>query len=388
MEIPDRVRAHVAELPELPAYVFDLAGLRAHVAGIRRAMGGVELFYACKANPDAPVLRAIAAHTDGIEVSSAGELRHVRRTLPEARLVFGGPGKTDEELAAALELGVERIHLESPNELARLDRLAGEHRRAGRGGPVDVLVRANLPIRVHGAALRMSGPFGMDAKDLAACARMLRETPHLRLRGVHAHLASGLHADAMLEVAGQVIGWAAPWLREHAPELESPELNLGGGMGVDYEDPPRLFDWQLYGAGLAGSAGPAGSAGLRIEPGRSMAAYHGWYATEVLDVKTSWGDAYAILRGGTHHLRTPVAKGHDQPFAVLPRTASGPGLTSASATLVGQLCTPKDVFARNAAVRELRPGDRIAFGMAGAYAWNISHHDFLMHPEPAFRYLE
>ena len=57
------------------------------------------------------------------------------------------------------------------------------------------------------------------------------------------------------------------------------------------------------------------------------------------------------------------------------------------AACTGQLCTPKDVLARRVTVKRLRAGDVVAFGMAGAYAWNISHHDFLMHPPPAFHYL-
>lgn len=56
-------------------------------------------------------------------------------------------------------------------------------------------------------------------------------------------------------------------------------------------------------------------------------------------------------------------------------------------TIAGQLCTPKDVLARDLPVARIRAGDLIAFGLAGAYAWNISHHDFLMHPPPAFHHL-
>jgi diaminopimelate decarboxylase len=51
------------------------------------------------------------------------------------------------------------------------------------------------------------------------------------------------------------------------------------------------------------------------------------------------------------------------------------------------LCTPKDVFARQVDVEALDIGDRVAFAMAGAYGWNISHHDFLMHPRPTFHYI-
>jgi diaminopimelate decarboxylase len=53
-------------------------------------------------------------------------------------------------------------------------------------------------------------------------------------------------------------------------------------------------------------------------------------------------------------------------------------------------CTPEDVLARRVLVsgpRALRVGDLVAFGLAGAYAWNISHHGFLMHPPPSFHYL-
>ncbi|MFB4310465.1 alanine racemase [Actinomadura sp. GTD37] len=347
-----------------PAYVYDLPGLADHIEAIRAALGTTELFYAAKANPDAEILRTLAPHVDGIEVSSGGELRHVRETLPDKPLAFGGPGKTPEELRLARRTA-GRIHVESPAELSRLAAL----------GPADVLLRANLPLDTPNAALAMSGPFGMDEDALNECARLLEDNPHLTLRGVHAHLASGLDAPTMLHLAHRIAEWSLPWLKAHG--MDDPELNVGGGMAVDYTSPETRFDWRSYGTGL--SRIPAR---VRIEPGRAMTAYHGWYVTDVLDVKTTRGETYAILRGGTHHLRTPVAKGHDQPFEVL--TATGP---ESPATLVGQLCTPKDVFARDVLVPPLSPGDVIAFSMAGAYAWNISHHDFLMHPKPTFHYL-
>ncbi|WP_131737749.1 alanine racemase [Actinomadura roseirufa] len=355
---------YIRALDRYPAYVYDLRGLADHTRDIRSALGATELFYAAKANPDAEILRAIAPHVDGVEVSSGGELTHVRDVLPQARIAFGGPGKTDEELALALALDVDRIHVESPHELARLAAL----------GPADVLLRANLPITTPNAVLSMSGPFGMDEDALTDCARHLAGTPHLRLRGVHAHLASGLDASTMADLARKITDWALPWLR--ALDVADPEVNIGGGMAVDYAEPDARFDWHAYGAAL-----PQGT--LRVEPGRAITAYHGWYVTDVLDVKTTRGETFVVLRGGTHHLRTPAAKGHDQPFTVLTR----PHGTTMTATLVGQLCTPKDVLARNVPVPPLAPGDVLAFTMAGAYAWNISHQNFLMHPPPTFHYL-
>ncbi len=125
----------------LPAYVYDLDGLAAHMASIRAAVPrSAEVFYAVKANPDRAVLRTVARHADGLEVSSGGELRHTAAAVPGARLAFGGPGKTSAELATAVRAGTFRFHVESPQEL----RLLGAAALAA-GRPADILLRVNLP---------------------------------------------------------------------------------------------------------------------------------------------------------------------------------------------------------------------------------------------------
>jgi diaminopimelate decarboxylase len=353
--IGPRVREAALRLGEVPAYLYDLPALDEHAASVRRALAGVELYYAVKANPDPELLRVLAAHVDGFEVSSAGEHAHVTALFPGMPVALGGPGKTDAEL----RLPHHRIHVESPNELRRL---------IATGLEADVLLRLNPDLPVEGAALTMSGPFGMDEDDFAACLPLFGD--RVRLRGLHAHLASGLEAPQLLELARAL--------------LEQPyeEVNLGGGMAVSYAAPQARFDWAAYGAGLA-SLGRGRR--LRIEPGRALTVYCGSYVTRVVDVKRVRGQAYAIVLGGTHHLRTPATKGHDQPFTILP-TGGGPGVTDEPVTFVGQLCTPKDVLAQKV-VTSARVGDTVVFEMAGAYAWNISHHDFLMHPKPAFHHL-
>ncbi|MBP5941580.1 type III PLP-dependent enzyme [Streptomyces sp. LBUM 1476] len=373
---------------ELPSYVYDLAALREHAAAVRDALPSrVEVYYAAKANPEAEILAALGAYVDGYEVSSGGELAHVARAVPGRALAFGGPGKTPDEVRAALDAGVERFHVESEYELAMLAALAGGRR-------VSVLPRVNLAVpdgALTGSQLAMGGrptPFGMDPSRAAAVARGLASGAYgnLELVGVHAHLASGLDAEAQVAVAGAVVEWAT------GIGVPLTEVNVGGGMAVDYRDPESRFDWVAYGKGLGEIADAHPELTLRIEPGRALTAYCGWYVTEVLDVKRSHGEEFAVVRGGTHHLRTPATKGHDQPCVVLPveewaypwpRAAASGELV----TLAGQLCTPKDLLARGVPAGGVRAGDRVAFSMAGAYAWNISHHEFLMHPRPGFHFL-
>ncbi|GAA2097479.1 type III PLP-dependent enzyme [Streptomyces albiaxialis] len=391
------VRERVLSLPaaELPAYVYDLAALRAHAARVRAALpAGVELYYAAKANPEPGLLTALAPYVEGYEVSSGGELAHVPRAVPGRPLAFGGPGKTPAETAAALAAGVDRFHVESLHEVRVLAELA---RRAGTRAAV--LLRVNLPLpaeRLAGSSLAMGGgptPFGLDPADVDTAVRLLTDgsAPHLELRGVHAHLASGLDAPAQAAVAGTVVTWAAGLAARHRVRLA--EVTVGGGMAVDYAAPDTRFDWAAYGKELGRLAEAHPEFTLRIEPGRALTAYCGWYATEVLDVKRSHGEEFAVVRGGTHHLRTPATKAHDQPCALLPvddwpHPWPRPAATGERLTLTGQLCTPKDVLARGVPAPGLRAGDRVAFCLAGAYAWNISHHDFLMHPRPGFHFLD
>ncbi len=394
---------------DLPAYVYDLAALRTYAQAVRAALPpGLELYYAAKANPAPPVLQALAPHVTGYEVASGGEVEHVRAAVPGMPLAFGGPGKTEGELRRALALGVERFHVESEQELRLLAEAAENARPSGTGETktakgasgtwgTAVLLRVNLPLdgaALGGAALAMGGrpsPFGLDSEAVERCLPLFTREGPLRLRGIHAHLASGLDAPAQVAMAARIADWTRKLSERHGLGLT--EVNVGGGMGVDYAHPDRRFDWAAYGAGMADLALRHPGLTLRIEPGRALTVHCGWYVTEVLDLKHSGGEAFAVLRGGTHHLRTPATKQHDQPFQVLPvdtwtRPWARPAAREEPVTLVGQLCTPKDVLARRVPVGALRAGDRVAFAMAGAYAWNISHHDFLMHPKPGFHYLD
>jgi diaminopimelate decarboxylase len=156
----------------------------------------------------------------------------------------------------------------------------------------------NLDIPISGAALAMGGgatPFGMDPDSVNECLGLLAGQDAIKLHGIHARLASGLDAPRMVELAAAVL--------DYARGLGLSEVNLGGGMAVNYADPDQRFDWKTYGAGLAQLRRPGEV--LRIEPGRSITVYCGRYVTRVIDVKRVHGELFAIVAGGTHHIRTP-----------------------------------------------------------------------------------
>lgn len=368
------------------AYVYDLAHLGERNARLQRMLpAGCELYYAIKANSDAPVLRALLASTDGFEVASLGEIERVRAVDSSVAIAFGGPGKTDAELEGALDHRVGTFHVESEHQLRRLDWIARRRVQVA-----DVLLRVNPSHVPQRTDVRMGGEatqFGIDEARIPAAIELARALPGIRLRGLHIHALSNSMSPALhLQLLAHYFDLARSWERHLGFKVEC--LNVGGGIGVNYVDPHAQFDWAGFCTGLSALIA-ARQPGFRIvfECGRFIAADCGYYLAEVTDIKANHGEHFAILRGGTHHFRLPSSWQHNQPFMVharerWPYPFARPSVQAARITLCGELCTPKDVLARRVHVDRLQAGDCVIFLLAGAYGWHISHHDFLSHPHP------
>ncbi|WP_084036873.1 type III PLP-dependent enzyme [Haloechinothrix halophila] len=366
-------------------YGYDLDALRKHVEGVVATLPErCRMFYAMKANSASPILRALAPLVAGFEVASGGEVAKARAISDDVEFLFGGPVKTDSEIADALRATVTRFHVESVLELHRIDAVAAAH-----GVTAEVLLRVNLAGGLPTATLAMAGrptQFGIDESVLAEAVATARSLPHVRLAGFHLHsVSNNLSADAHLDLLRLYRDTVLRWEAEFGLRCEV--LNVGGGVGVNYADLDAQFDWPRFAEGLTGLVAtfPEHWREIDFECGRYLVAACGRYAVEVLDVKRNHGVDYALVRGGTHHFRLPVSWQHSHPFTVVPVDAWPSGLprpvTDGPVTVVGELCTPKDVLARDVPVR-IRAGDVVVFSHAGAYGWEISHHDFLSHPHP------
>jgi diaminopimelate decarboxylase len=374
-------------------YAYDLGQLAEHVRAVVAALPDrCRMFYAMKANSARPLLAALAPLVDGFEVASAGELAKARAVGEEIPVLFGGPAKTEQAIASALEQRVERLHVESVLELHRVSVVAT---RLGRRA--DVLLRVNLAGPFPPATLAMAGgptQFGIDESALASAVRTALGLPGVRLVGFHLHsLSNNLSATAHLELLDlyrrKVIGWEAEF------GLRCGVVNVGGGIGIDYANLDRRFDWTWFAGelrALVDRSFPPHWREIDFECGRFLVAACGSYAVELLDLKRNHGVNYLLVRGGTHHFRLPASWQHSHPFSVVPvdrwrSRAPRPELRAAPVTVVGELCTPKDVLARDVVVRRARAGDVLVFHHAGAYGWEISHHDFLSHPHPEHVFL-
>ncbi|APB77443.1 type III PLP-dependent enzyme [Paenibacillus polymyxa] len=378
------------------AYVYDLAGIQEQVRHMLHTLPrGTRLFYAIKANPDSRIIEALLPWVHGFEVASIGELLKVRSVSSEVPILFGGPGKKENELKQAIEHQVSFIHVESLLELRRVIAIATR-----RGEEVRILLRINLrSSTLPRTRIVMGGgpsPFGMDEESVEEAVRVIREegAGSVRLCGFHFHsLSNNVDARLHAEMIELYLQKAEMW--QQAYDLHLEVINAGGGFGVTYDGSPG-FDWSLFTSLIERSEarGRLASRGIQLyfEPGRMLVADHGYYAAEVTDIKTSHGQHFAVLRGGTHHNRLPASWGHNHPFHIMSTDRWGhsfarPEVRDNKVHVVGELCTPKDRMHSDAEVERLRVGDIVVFEKSGAYCWTISHHDFLGHPHPAFHYL-
>jgi diaminopimelate decarboxylase len=380
--VPERVAAAVAGAARpVCAYIYDTAVLRARAEATRAALpDGAQVLYAVKANGHPAVIAALARCLDGLEVASGGELA-LAVDSGARRIVFGGPAKTDTELAAAAAAGV-LVHVESAHELRRLALVAA-------GANVTIALRVNRAGGALPGTHQMTGvasPFGIDEAQLLDAIELAAGLPEIDLVGFHLHAVSNnLDAAAHAAFVADALEWADAASARHGIDLRY--VNVGGGFGVDYTG-LESFDLPVFARQLSAVVDPRLN-GVRLvfEPGRFLAADAGWYAAQVLDLKCTHGQWFAVLRGGTHHFRLPAAWRYSHPFAVVPvdhwpYRFARPEVRDVAVDAVGELCTPRDVLTRGQHVGRMRVGDVLVFARAGAYGWDISHHEYLRHPHP------
>jgi diaminopimelate decarboxylase len=364
-------------LTSSPLFVYDTAIVRNRVAQFRAAFPGIDLHYAVKANPFAPLLAAMALLVDGFDVASAGELAHVV-DLDKA-VSFAGPGKADRELDVAIAAGIT-INLESENEADRALAVADR-----RGVAPRLAVRVNPQFELRGSGMRMGGrasPFGVDAERAPALVKRILAAG-ADWRGFHIFAGSqALEAAAIIDSQAHTLDLAVR-LAE-AAGATPPLVNLGGGFGIPYFPGEQALDIEAIGAALTPRLSALPDTRFAIELGRWLVGEAGVYLTRIVDRKESRGEIFLVCDGGLNHqlaatgnLGTVVRRNY--PVAVITASADAPRET---ASVVGPLCTPLDRIADQVELPRASPGDVIAIFMAGAYGLTASPWEFLGHPRP------
>jgi diaminopimelate decarboxylase len=375
--------AELAELHGTPLYVYSAATIAARYRAIDDAFRPHPhaLHYALKANSTLAIIRVLRGLGACADANSGGEIdAALRAGFIPTQIVFTGVGKTDAELAQAIDLGVKTINAESAGELERINRLAGERQVRAR---VALRVNPNIDARSHPhiSTGLQTNKFGIALSDVRELSRRFRAQPGLDIVGLHIHVGSQIVDLEPLRGAAQALVTLARELRDDGIGID--HLDLGGGLGISY-DGQSVPGPTEYAAALLPIVRDSG-VGIILEPGRAIVGPAGVLVARVIDVKPqAGGKQFVILDAGMTELLRPVL--YSAFHRIEPVTVSPPGTAGARdvviCDVVGPLCESSDTLGRDRQLPEPGVGDLMAIFDVGAYG-SVMASNYNRRPMPA-----
>lgn len=347
-----------------PFYYYDVKLLQDTLDMVKNEAGkyGYHAHYAVKANANPRILSIIAENGLGADCVSGGEVKAALDAgFPADKIVFAGVGKADWEINLGLDNDIFCFNVESAVELEIIDELA-----AARNKVASVALRINPEVDAHTHAKITTGmkenKFGINLSQLGQVLDNLANLKNVKLIGIHFHIGSQITDMSAFRNLVIRVNEIQEDLEARGIRIEN--VNLGGGLGIDYYHPNHLpipaFDnyFAVFNKLLKVRPGQQ----VHFEPGRSVVAQCGTLISKVLYVKEGETKKFAILDAGFTELIRPAM--YDA-YHRIENISSDEEVELYD--VVGPICESSDVFGKDVELNKAHRGDLIALRSAGAY---------------------
>jgi len=350
-----------------PAYVYSAATIRDRYERLERMLVSVphRIHYTLKANSSRAILDLVRGLGAGVDVVSGGELhRALSVGFAPSDIIFGGVGKTEREIAEALDANILLLNAESEGEVRLIDRLAGERRMVAN---VALRVNPEITLDTPHDYIKTGGrghKFGIPYDDVVHVAEVAVKLKNVKLIGLDMHLGSQLsRIDPYREGVERLASIVAELARRGIDTLEY--LDIGGGLGVRYdtEEPPDLRRFASLVLPTVAETGLQ----LIMEPGRFIVGNAGALISQVLYRKRSGGKDYVVADAGMTELLRPSHYGAFHNVAAV-RQRGG----RSKVDVVGPVCESGDFLALDRELEEVKPGDLLVVSDVGAYGYAMA----------------
>lgn len=355
---------------QTPCYIYDLPLLRRTLAAIRETISDrpdFHVHYAIKACATDEVLREISAAGLGADCVSGGEvLKAAEMGFSPSNIVFAGVGKADWEIEAALDIGIAMFNVESLPELEVINDIACRKEQIAR-----VAFRINPNVDAHTHAKITTGlnenKFGLAIEDMVPAIRRAQTLSNIEFVGLHFHIGSQILDMAPFAALCKRINELLDCLK--AEGIKVPVINVGGGLGVDYQHPELhpVPDFRSYFDAFKRAIQSIDGQQVHFELGRSVVAQCGTLLSRVLYVKQGHQKQFVIVDAGMTDLIRPALYDAYHKVDNLCAVIEGKHVAQELYDIVGPICESSDVFLRDYQLPTTRRGDVIAFRTAGAY---------------------
>ncbi len=363
--IEDVAASDVADAFGTPTFVYSASHIVDAYQQFEAAFAGVEtmICYAVKANSNLGVLGLLAGLGAGFDIVSVGELERVLRAGGDpGRVVFSGVGKQDHEIARALDAGIACFNVESASELHRIDRIATG---MGKQAPISIRINPDVDAETHpyiSTGLK-ENKFGVTIEAALTLYEAAAALPSISIQGVDCHIGSQITSVSPFAEAIARVGDFVDDLARRGIELR--HIDLGGGIGVRYQDEP-LIDIDEY-ASTVRQILSGRPQSLVFEPGRLLVANAGVLLCRTVTLKENEGKHFAVVDAAMNDLIRPALY---QAWQDIVRVEPAVG-EARQFDIVGPICESGDFLGKHRDL-VLAEGDLLAVQSAGAYGFVMS----------------
>jgi len=345
-----------------PFYYYDLDVLRGTLENLKTesSRNGFKLHYAVKANHNARILNIISSFGLGADCVSWNEIdAAIKAGFNPRDIVFAGVGKSDNEIINAIQAGIFCFNCESIPEMEVINEFAVKLDKI-----VNIALRINPLIDAHTHKYITTGiaesKFGINTWDLEDVLKKLNEFRNLRLIGIHFHVGSQITRLSVFKTLCTHVNELQEWFAARNAELKV--INVGGGLGIDYENPDKSPEFGEYFSLLREFIDLRPGQEIHAEPGRSIIGQCGSLISRVLYIKNGSNTRFAIIDAGMNDLIRPAL--YQAHHKIENLTSDGKLIHY---DVVGPVCESSDTFAKYIELPETRRGDIMAIRSAGAY---------------------
>ena len=359
----------LAEIAGTPVYVYSWSRIEEQLKKIRNGLSQLDyrIHYAVKANSNLALLHRLQQCDVGFDVVSEGELSKVLHAGGDPKsVVFSGVGKSREELAFALKIGLGCINVESIAELDRLIQIANHLNISGS----EIAIRINPSVSLDSHKRIVTGDckskFGVFPDEIDEVVELLQESSYLTLSGLTFHLGSEIHLTQPYKTALEILLGIANHLNSKGFSVT--HLNIGGGFAIPKQNSegfPFKNLAQILRETLAGK-----ELTIRIEPGRFILGSAGILITKVEYLKERHGadrPTYVIVNAGMNDCMRPMLYGAQHRVYSIKATESNTKMMS----VAGPICESTDIFCTDYPLATNKD-DLLVIDDVGAYGFSLS----------------
>ncbi|HBH08281.1 MAG TPA: diaminopimelate decarboxylase [Rikenellaceae bacterium] len=330
---------------------------------------GIQVHYSVKANSDHRLNDILSSHGFGADCVSGDEIEFsVGCGYDPKKIFFAGVGKTDREICQAFQVGIGAFVVESIEEIEIIGDLAG---RLGRKAPVSLRINPNIDAHTHHYITTglYEDKFGISDRSFDEAAATLNSFPGLEFFGLQFHIGSQiLDVEDVVKLECAKVNDVVA--RFEANGMVVRNIDLGGGLGVDYDEPDTrpIADFGTWFETIDRHLNRRADQTVHVEPGRSLVAQCGSLITEVLFVKKGENRRFLMVDAGMNDLIRPALYGAYHKIENLSaHYLDHDSRESRVYDVVGPVCESADTFGKERSLAKSHRGDLIAIRSAGAY---------------------